>query len=184
MTTTPKPRRRWFQYSLRTLFVLALLACIGMGWVAVEMQRVRKEREAVEAIERLGGMVLWSSAEIPQESRGRACLRKLLGDDYFVHPNMVVISDDAAMEYLTELTQLEYVGLHGTQITDAGLAHLKGLTRLSELYIEDHTQVTDAGLRHLEGLTQLQQLYLVNTQVSASAAGELWQALPSCGISR
>ncbi len=29
MTETSKPRRRWFQYSLRTLLLLTLLASIG-----------------------------------------------------------------------------------------------------------------------------------------------------------
>ena len=55
VTTTSKPRRRWFQYSLRTLLVLMLLACIGMGWIAVKLQQVRRERAAVAAIEGLGG---------------------------------------------------------------------------------------------------------------------------------
>ena len=45
-------------------------------------------------------------------------------------------------------------GLDGTQVTDAGLEHLKGLSRLQELYL-DGTQVTDAGLEHLKGLSQL-----------------------------
>ena len=31
--TTPKPKRRWFQYSLRTLLVLMLLVGVGMSWV-------------------------------------------------------------------------------------------------------------------------------------------------------
>jgi len=39
--------------------------------------------------------------------------------------------------------------LDGTQVTDAVLAHLKGLTKLSELWL-DGTQVTDAGVRELQ----------------------------------
>ena len=31
-TTTPKPRRRWFQYSLRTIMALMLLVSGGFGW--------------------------------------------------------------------------------------------------------------------------------------------------------
>ena len=42
-------------------------------------------------------------------------------------------------------------------MTDAGLEHLKGLTQLRELNLND-TQVTDAGLEHLKGLTQLQSV--------------------------
>ena len=36
-----KPKRRWFAFRLRTLFVaVAILAC-GLGWVAFEAKRVR-----------------------------------------------------------------------------------------------------------------------------------------------
>ena len=54
--TTSNPRRRWFQYSLRTLFVLVTVLCV---WLAVTVERVRKQREAVEAIEALGGQVYY-----------------------------------------------------------------------------------------------------------------------------
>ncbi len=49
--------------------------------------------------------------------------------------------------------------LDGTQVTDAGLVHLKGLTKLVRLDLQD-TQVTDAGLVHLRGLTKLERLVL------------------------
>ena len=146
VTTTSKPRRRWFQYSLRTLLVLMLLVCIGTGWIAMKLQQVRRERAAVAAIERLGG-------EVGTWSRPNAWLRKLLGDNFFVHPVYVAFENDASMEYLHELPQLER--LHaGSQVTDAGLAHLKHVPQLRHLYIAG-SQITDAGLEHLKGLAQL-----------------------------
>ena len=45
--------------------------------------------------------------------------------------------------------------LDGTKVTDAGLEHLKGLTQLHKLGL-NNTKVSDAGLEHLNGLTQLQ----------------------------
>ncbi len=44
------------------------------------------------------------------------------------------------------------LGLGGTAVTDAGLVHAKGLTRLKALGLKD-TSVTDNGLVHLKGLT-------------------------------
>jgi len=49
--STPKPRSRWLQYRLRTLMVLGC----GLGWFGREVQRVRAQREAAGAIEKLGG---------------------------------------------------------------------------------------------------------------------------------
>lgn len=43
---------------------------------------------------------------------------------------------------------LQYLDLSRTQVTDAGLVSLKGLTGLRRLYIGD-TQVTDAGIEQL-----------------------------------
>ena len=49
--------------------------------------------------------------------------------------------------------KLSSLGLNRTQVTDAGLAHLKGLTKLSSLGL-DGTLVTDAGLVQLGGTDQ------------------------------
>jgi hypothetical protein len=59
MNDTPKPRRRKFQYSLRSLCLVMLLACIGMSWVSVKMQQARKQKEVVEEITGLGGAVTY-----------------------------------------------------------------------------------------------------------------------------
>ena len=71
--------------------------------------------------------------------------------------------------------------LINTQVTDAGLVHLSGLTSLRELYLGD-TQITDAGLAHLRGLTSLRELDLINTQVTDAGVASLEQALPNCRI--
>ena len=46
---------------------------------------------------------------------------------------------------VNEQGEVSRVILNNTQITDAGLVHLKGLTRLGVLYLEN-TQITDAGV--------------------------------------
>ena len=57
------------------------------------------------------------------------------------------------------------VALGGTKVTDAGLAHLKGLTQLQSLNL-GFTKVTDTGLEHLRRLTKLQRLNLNYTKVT------------------
>jgi len=72
---------------------------------------------------------------------------------------------DAGLEHLKGLTELKELFLNNTDITDAGLVHLKGLTNLEMLIIRK-TRITDAGLVHLKGLTNLQGLGFTNTNVS------------------
>jgi hypothetical protein len=64
----------------------------------------------------------------------------------------------AHLSGLTQLTELSLVGCN--KITDAGLARLSGLTQLKELNLAGCSKITDAGLSHLNGLTQLTELGL------------------------
>jgi beta-lactamase regulating signal transducer with metallopeptidase domain len=72
---------------------------------------------------------------------------------------------DTGLEHLRGLTKLQTLNLTRTKVTDAGLEHLKGLTKLQSLNLWN-TEVTDAGLEHLEGLTKLRNLDLSGTKVS------------------
>jgi len=69
-----------------------------------------------------------------------------------------------------------------TQITDAGLANVKGLTQLQSLNLNG-TKITDAGLEHLKGLANLQTLDLEATRVTNAGIADLKKALPNCKIS-
>lgn len=73
----------------------------------------------------------------PQE-KAIAALRKL-GASFVFSINKEVVGVDLNLN---------------TKVTDAGLAHLKRLTKLETLYLH-RTKVTDAGLVHLKGLTKL-----------------------------
>ena len=53
----PKPKRRWLQFSLRTLLVFVTLSAVACSWFVVKMQQVRRQREAVKAIMEAGGWV-------------------------------------------------------------------------------------------------------------------------------
>ena len=71
--------------------------------------------------------------------------------------------------------------MFNTKITDAGLVHLEGLTKLQGLYLF-RTQITDAALVHLKGLTKLQGLLFEHTQITDSGVAELKKTLPNCKI--
>jgi WD40 repeat protein/Leucine-rich repeat (LRR) protein len=71
----------------------------------------------------------------------------------------------SGLVHLKGLTNLLYLDVDRTQISDASLENLRGLTSLQRLYIDD-TSVTDAGLENLKGLTNLADLGLGSTRVS------------------
>lgn len=94
------PRRRWLQFSLRTAFVLLTIGCI---WLGILAERARQQREAVEAIEALGGSVTYDFqiVGVPYDGNpdpphtvnrifrpdadppGPIWLRRLIGDEFF-----------------------------------------------------------------------------------------------------
>ncbi len=45
-------KRRWFHWSLRTMFVVTTVLCVALG---VVLHRARARREALRAIDELGG---------------------------------------------------------------------------------------------------------------------------------
>lgn len=168
--TTELPKRRWFQFRLRTLLIAILVLSLPLSWFAVRMQR-----EAVEEIEKMGGRVLydWGSEAVetgidalpPKPSRGRA----LLGSDYFDKVEVVDLNGtsvtDAELTHLASVPHLTHLFLQGTDVTDVGVQHVEGLTNLISLDLRN-AQVTDAGLKRINGLTNLRHLDLGRTHVT------------------
>jgi len=186
---TSKPRRRWLQFSLRTLMVLVVVFGVGLGWLAHEVHQARQQREALKAITLRHPWVSYA----PNGSRrkietGLAWLRELVGEEELFKTLIEVgfvghQTTDAGLVHLKGLTQLRRLYLGDNDVSDAGLVHLRGLTSLKLLNLRG-TLVTDAGLAHLRGLPQLQYLDLSDTQVTAAGLAQLQQALPNCEIVR
>ena len=165
MVDTPKRKRRWLQYRLRTLLALMLLTGIGMGWVTVRMRAANKQHQTVQAIREAGGEAYFI------EGRPRAVwLQALAGKAKvwavsFSHATNTI--SDLEVQHVEQLTDLQHLLLGGTQITDVGLQHIERLTELEVLYL-DHTQITDAGLEHIHDLPRLRFVDLQGTRVSGS----------------
>lgn len=182
--TKLKPKRRWMQVSLRTLLVLVTLLCIALAmWV----EPAERQRRAVAAIEALGGKIEYVSSAIDTESRPKRILRRWLPQAYIDEVWCVYLAEtqitDAGLAHLQGLTGLRTIVLDKTQITDVGLTTLQGLTGLQVLWLQA-TQVSDAGLTHLQGLTGLQLLHLTGTRVTQEGVAQLRRVLPRCEIVR
>ena len=90
------------------------------------------------------------------------------------------------LRHISELTELRVLLLGDIRgnsgIGDAGLTHLKGLSRLEHLGLR-YTNVGNDGLRNLAGLTNLESLDLAGTNVTAEGVAALQKVLPKCKIS-
>jgi Leucine-rich repeat (LRR) protein len=77
----------------------------------------------------------------------------------------------ARLSRLKSVASLRGLELNGTQITDAGLAHLRELN-LHSLNLSG-TNITDAGLVYLKGLDDLQSVDLSGTRVTGTGLEQL-----------
>jgi len=149
-------RRGWLQFSLRTLLVAVLGVSVPLSWFAVGMDRARRQRGAIQAIESLGGCACyaWEVEFDPCEPRA-SWLRIVLGNDFFDRVTYVNFGNteitDAELTCLHGLSRLRTLDLRNTEITDSGLKQIAGLTSVRHLFL-DNTPVTDAGLEHLKRL--------------------------------
>src|SRR5689334_3901312 len=139
MSAPSNPRRRWLRFSLRSFMLLVLVVAVSLGWM---IHKAREQMIAVAALKEMGCEFAFDNAE--RWPTVLESFRKLLSKN-------------------GSRTVIRLYGANST-ITDAGLAHLRGLADLQELFLQG-THVTDAGLVHLRGLTKLRVLILDYTQV-------------------
>ena len=97
-----------------------------------------------------------------------ACLAKLKNLKWvqigFTKHSMIT---DAGMAHLAGLTALERLSVGGPELTDHGLSNLVNMKRLTQLYLTGN--FTDKGLRHLEGL-KAPEIVGKNLPVSGNAS--------------
>jgi hypothetical protein len=188
MDETPVPRQQWWKrlpvrLSVRALMLLVLAFGCGFGWY---VHRVHVQRDAITAIERAGGKVYygWQLMRIPippdygdltPNKAGRPRWPKWLTDrvppDYYSSAKLAMVLGpaDPIMPQLGQLNQLEEVDFYPGRKdrtalgpTDAGMVHLRNLTKLRHLKLGVHTgggavgsKITGAGLVSIAACTRL-----------------------------
>lgn len=189
-TTTPMPRRRRLQFSLRTLMVLVLVISVPLGWVGMKLKQARKQREFVRRIEQLGGSVMysWESIERHRGRRSdgiRGMFRQLLGEDVLATVDGLTLAncgiEDDDLKWLSGFPNLEYLRLANTPISDAGVAYVVGLDNLRRMDLSN-TRISDASAAHLSNLRGLRLLYVYGTNMTPQGAAQLRSSLPDCAV--
>jgi len=158
--------------------VMTIAGAIPSSWLAVEIGKSRRQREAVEALLKLGGDVHYDYEQDTTDEIIRGViigavpptptwLRNVFGDDFFSNVTSVnrYPITDVNWEHLKELKELRELEFVGNQITDIGLEHLEGMKKLRYLELTA-TQITDVELKHLKGLDHLKGLRLEGTAIT------------------
>jgi hypothetical protein len=170
-----RSKRRWYQFSLRTLLLAVLVISLPLSWLAAKLERARREKEVVEAIERIGGGTIPHSFFAATEEMANSDSSSWKPWEWKLRSWRWELRQSALFD------TIEVVRLEHTAVTDADLRHLKGLRSPSYLDLTN-TQITDAGLVHLEGLNSLVWISLRETQVTSEGVKKLQKALPDCEI--
>ena len=186
------PPRAWWQFSLRSLFVVVTLLVIVLAWYVNGPERYRR---AVAAL-RASGATIWFAHNEPPYTGDETA--RVFPREYFERLHSVLLDtvpqgtelpplqelvglqvltidegwtvDDASAASLAQLHELTHLTISKNGLTDQGLAHLASLESLVELDLNVKS-VGDAGLEHLSRLTRLEKLRLVGWHNEASSAG-------------
>jgi Leucine-rich repeat (LRR) protein len=165
----PRSWRLRLRLSVRTLMLVVLLLGGSLGWI---VYRARLERDAEEAVARVGGHIQydwqWIHGKVMSTARP-SWLTRHLGSGYFEH--IVAVSggdfDDEAMARLGRLDHLEWLITYPSRVTDAGMSELQTLTGLRRLQVASE-RATGASLASLSGMRQLESLRLYQIRINNS----------------
>ena len=175
--------------SVRTLLVLVLGIGIWLGWVT---NKARRQREAVAAVKKHGGWVHYdyefdNDCFVPgSQPWAPLWFRRMIGDEYFREirevnfvydigaigrasgssANATFESCDDALALLGEQSRVAFLHMKGGQATDRGLAHLRKMSSLESLVIEDAVHISDEEIQNLKDLTHLKYLFIDHSKIT------------------
>jgi hypothetical protein len=165
-----------------------LLVGILMACISARLDSSRRQHQAVDAIVRGGGRVLYDYefdkfGDMYEHSHpnGPRWLRSILGDDFFNNVVKVQLAK-GGLEHLTSLIAVNRVEVN-YPLTSADMRYIEELTHLKHLRsLGVETHEGDIIVDHFAVLSQLRYLRLEDTCVSPSGLERLRAALPNCEV--
>jgi hypothetical protein len=170
-------KRRWFQFSLRTLLLTVTACAIWVGWYA---NRVHRQKIAVQAVLDLGGTVFYDYQSV-DDRRGRFVydpkaepawphwIVRAFGVDSVQNVVNVAIMNgratDETLRLIGQVPSIKVITLKGGNVTNTGVAYLCELPNLQALGLWQ-THVGDGGLQCLAPHKHLKNLVLDETNVT------------------
>ena len=180
-------RACWYQTRLGTILLLFVPAALGVGWIANRYHRSYAQKPVIAELGKRGVTVGMRTGRFVPDVAHMIVVHSHTSDHRWTDEDMALIAklttlealhigytdvSDAGLFHLRSLTRMEELDLCCTKITDSGLRHLRGMRDLGILHL-DGTAITDEGLRHLGHLRRLEWLTLSDTQVTQSGIDAL-----------
>ena len=173
--------RRTEDAAIAALKKLAASAHQSAAWRAANVlvwHKLRTQGRTIAKIRQLGGTVEHNSERINTVRLGSdwkggddlALLRELPGFQTLWLEQSPV--SDAGLVHLKDMTRLTRLFLGGSKVKGPGLAHLKGLTNLNYLSLKG-LKLDEGALGHLAGMSQLTYLFLDDTPITDAALARL-----------
>ncbi len=196
---------RWRQLLVLTILV-ALMFCFGRfaGWLTERLKIARVQRDFVQKVEGLGGIVYYdfqlADGEVEDlldpdsPDAKRAWLSSLCGVDLLHDVFYVYLADlrkggeagvvarrntkvtDELFEHSSELPALKWLALSGTSVTDAGIASICKNPEIERLWLSQ-TQITDKSLGLIAQCQTMTHLAIEGTPTSDTGLAAI-SALP------
>jgi Leucine-rich repeat (LRR) protein len=167
--TPTRSRRRWLQFSLRTLLLVTFLVATACGWFANRLQRAHRQADAIKVLTMAGATVIYAhqldrdqpfdaSKPVTRSSpTAPEFLRRLLGDDFF--SSVVAVTKlrsgkhaDAAFQALRDLPDVEILVVEGFHES------IEGIKVGDQLGYQISPPITDRNIAELASLRGLKQL--------------------------
>ncbi|MFN0021557.1 MAG: leucine-rich repeat domain-containing protein [Pirellulaceae bacterium] len=185
--------RRFFQISIRTLFIVTTLVAIGLAYFNRIRQRVEEQKAATARIAALGG-----KATVKPMSYVWPSFRKAVGEEYFKEVVAVDLENtlvtDADLEVVGRLRDMKSLVLSGlpvsersgymgpflpqnpnlvsSQVSSKGIRGLGPQHKLQDVRLA-HVPINDEAMDTVSSWTQLQILDLERTRVTSKGVQRL-----------
>lgn len=165
-----KPKRRWLQFSLRTSFLVLLIAGIGFGFVASHAHK----RQAALAVVRANGCTITFGPETDPNWNERI-LRRVFGAEIYqpvlqvnMLPKQFIERDkkklpEDFLARLAALPEIEFLGLENTDISESDWRNISRFPKLQIVYVS-HSNITDDAVKTLSQLIALEEISMNNAR--------------------
>ena len=169
-------KRRWLQFSLRTMLIVT---AVFSAWLAFVYVPAKRADRAIKALQAVGVQVSYDYQHVSGTARhlysfrvpqpGSPFLRAIFGDGFFQHADGIMLNNKPLkaedVKLVERLPTISELWFDGCGIGDESMVYFSNLRNLDFLLLRDN-HITDLGLAKLEQLTALETLDLTNNRIT------------------